>query len=78
MNIMMPTAMTGSPINADFSLGTADMDVDIAPGSTNAEDGLYRLRIGIERFVIPVDSDYEDVRKMAEVVNRAWSGERDR
>jgi phosphonate transport system substrate-binding protein len=34
--------------------------------------------LGIARFVVPEDSEYDDVRKMAEVVNRAWSGERDR
>jgi prepilin-type N-terminal cleavage/methylation domain-containing protein/prepilin-type processing-associated H-X9-DG protein len=53
MNVMMPNALTGSPLNADFYLGTLDMDVDVPAGSPNApEDGVERLRKGIERFLI--------------------------
>ncbi len=53
MNLLMSNAMSGGPINADFNLGTENLDVDVAPGTPDAPpNGVYRLRDGIERFLI--------------------------
>jgi len=52
MNLMMPNALSGGPLNDAFMLGDLDMDVDIPSGSPMAPDGVKRLKIGIERFLI--------------------------
>jgi len=52
MNLLMPNAMSASPLNADFKLGHNDLDVGIQAGSISAPDGVLRLREGIERFLV--------------------------
>jgi prepilin-type N-terminal cleavage/methylation domain-containing protein/prepilin-type processing-associated H-X9-DG protein len=52
MNLMKPNALSGGPLVAGFMLGDLDMDVDIPSGAPMAPDGVKRLRIGIERFLI--------------------------
>ena len=62
MNLLKPNALSGGPINANFNLGTVDLDVDVPAGTPDAPpNGVYRLRDGIERFLIsdinnPIDS----------------------
>ena len=70
MNLLMPNAMTGDPINSEFALGTADLDRDIPPGSPNAPpDGLPRLREGIERFLITdINNPAASARAASELV----------
>jgi prepilin-type processing-associated H-X9-DG protein len=52
MTYLMPNAQSGGPLNANFKLGTVNLDQDVPKGNPNAQDGVFRLRQGIERFLI--------------------------
>lgn len=52
MNRMLPNCQTGWPISETFSIGLLDMDEDVPAGAPSAQQGVRRLREGVERFAI--------------------------
>ena len=72
MTYLMPNAQSGVPLDADFKLGTVNMDQDIPKGNANAPDGVLRLRQGIERFLITDINNPAATAEAASTVPVTW------
>lgn len=72
MTYLMANAQSAVPLNANFNIGTVDLDRDIPKGNMNAPNGVLRLRQGIERFLITDIDNTAAAAKAASTVPVAW------
>ena len=72
MKFLMPNAQSAAPLNPDFKLGFIDLDQDVPPDSMSAPNGIYRLRAGIERFLITDINNPSASAKAASEIPAMW------
>lgn len=80
MGLQMKNAMMAVPLNMDFKMGAMDFDQDASPdpmmmpmpGEMAAQQMLYRLRQGIERFLITDINNSAASAKAASVIPIMW------
>jgi len=72
MAFLMPNAQTAVPLNADFKVGTVNLDRDVPAGPMSGPNGIYRLRAGIERFLITDINNPSASAKAASLIAVMW------
>ena len=72
MTYLMPNAQSGGPLNANFKLGTVNLDQDVPKGNANAPDGVLRLKQGVERFLITDVNNPGAAAKASSAIPVAW------
>ncbi len=71
MAVLKPNSMTGTAVNDKFKEGTYNLDQDVPPGMNNA-NSIYRLRVGIERFLITDINNPAASTKAASTIPTTW------
>ncbi len=71
MAVLKPNSMTGAAVNDKFKEGTYNLDQDVAPGMNNTSP-IYRLRQGVERFLITDINNPAASTKAVSTIPTAW------